>query len=200
MSKIYKRFIIWIMRTNFYFFFLKNIIPFIRFSTYYTKLKGKQYHKLYSQLEVGDIIVTVDKKKLTSLLIPGEFSHAAMCVSKDGLWETSEMTHSDYTKTCFFDICKESDRVVILGVKNASEEEKINAANKCKSFEGAKYDASFSLGIEALYCSELCLVSWGNEKIRADLSDFANIGQPYVSPTDLYEAEGLYIKVDSKNL
>ena len=104
MSKIYKRFIIWIMRTNFYFFFLKNIIPFIRFSTYYTKLKGKQYHKLYSQLEVGDIIVTVDKKKLTSLLIPGEFSHAAMCVSKDGLWETSEMTHSDYTKTCFLQV------------------------------------------------------------------------------------------------
>lgn len=200
MKKIYKKFIIWVMSTKIYFFFLKKVVPFIRFSMYYTKLKGWQYHKLYSVLEPGDIIVTVDKKKLTSILIPGEFSHAAMCVSKDGVWEVSEMTHKDYTKSCFFDVCKESDRVVILGVKNSSLDEKIQAATVCKSFENSKYDSLFSLGIEALYCSELCLVSWGNEKLKADSSDFANIGRPYVGPTDLYEAEGVYVKADTKDM
>lgn len=200
MTKICKRLILWIIHTKFYFYLLKHVIPFVRFSTYYTKLNGYQYHQLYNQLEVGDIIVTIDKKKLTSLLIPGEFSHAAMCVSKDGAWEVSEMTHTDYTKSCFFDICKESDRVVILSVKNATDEEKQNAVYKCKSLVDAKYDTLFTLGIEALYCSELCLVSWGNDKLLADLSDFAGIGQPYISPTDLYEAEGLYIKADSKNI
>lgn len=190
----------WFMKTTVYYFLLKKVVPFVRFSLWYPKINGRQYHKLYSILEAGDIIVTVDKKKLTALLVPGEFSHAAMCVSKDGSWELSEMTHTNYTKSCFFDLCKTSDRVVVLGVKNATEQEKIDAVKKCKGLEWARYDRFFLLGIETLYCSELCVVSWNNEKIKADLSDFANLGQPYISPTDLYEADGLYVKADSKNL
>lgn len=190
----------WFMKTSMYYFLLKKVIPFVRFTFWYSDINGQQYNKLYSILEPGDIVVTVDKKKLTSLLVPGEFTHAAMCVSKNGVWELSEMTNADYTKSCFYDICKTNDRVVILGVKDATEEEKVAAIRKCRGLEWAKYDRFFILGIEALYCSELCLVSWNNEKIKADLSDFANLGQPYVSPTDLYEADGLYIKADSKNL
>lgn len=200
LRKTYGKIIMWIMKRKLYFFFLRRVVPFIRFSMSYTKLKGWQYHKLYSILEPGDIIVTIDRKKLTSLLIPGEFSHAAMCVSKDGIWEVSEMTHTDYTKSCFFDICKESDRVVILGLKDATPSEQGGAIAVCKSLQQVKYDMRFLLGIEALYCSELCLVCWGNEKLKADTSDFAGIGQPYVTPTDLYEAEGVYVKADTRLL
>ena len=107
MVGLYKRLLGGFMQTKIYEYLLKNIIPYIRFTTYYTTLNGKKYHEMYEQLKPGDVILTTDKKKLTSLLIPGEFSHAAFCVSLDKKWETSEMTHEDYRKSCFFDLCKE---------------------------------------------------------------------------------------------
>jgi hypothetical protein len=200
LSKIYKKLVLWVMGTRLYYLLLKNVIPYIRFTTYYTSLRGWKYHMLYGFLEPGDIILTIDKKKLTTLLIPGEFSHAAMCISKNGEWEVSEMTHTDYTKSCFFDICKESDRVLVLGVKNSTYEEIQEAIRKCKSFSNAKYDVEFKLGVEALYCSELCYKSWGNDKLQASLEDLAGLGRPYISPTSLYKAKGVYIKIDSDDL
>lgn len=197
---IYRKLVLWLMSTRIYYYLLKKVVPYIRFTTYYTSLRGWKYHILYNFLEPGDIILTIDKKKLTTFLIPGEFSHAAMCVSKDGEWEVSEMTHKDYTKSCFFDICKESDRVVILGVKDVNLEQVNKAIAKCKSLQDAKYDVEFKLGIEALYCSELCLKSWGNDKIKANLKDLAGLGRLYISPSGLYKAEGLYLKIDSKDL
>jgi hypothetical protein len=180
-----------------YRYLLKHVIPYIRFTTYYTNLRGKKYHALYQQLIPGDVILTIDKKKLTTLLIPGEFSHAAMCVSLNKKWEVSEMTHSDYTKSCFFDICKESDRVVIMRCRKITEEQLTNAIEKCKSLQDATYDAEFSLGIKELYCSELIYVSYENNLIEANLEDFVGLGREYISPVGLYHAKNLKIVVDS---
>lgn len=199
MIKLYRRTINFIMQTKLYKFALKYIIPYIRFSTYYTKLKGKVYHILYNELQPGDIILAVDRKKLTSLLIPGTFSHAAMCVSIDKEWEVSEMTHDDYTKSTFFDICKESDRVVILRPQLRDEE--INVAiQNCKNFENAKYDAEFKLGVETLYCSELIYQSFEGNGLQADTSDFIGLGRPYISPTGLLYASKLKIIIDSNSI
>ena len=140
MTKIYRKCINWIMNTRAYDYTLKHIIPYIRFSTYYTSLRGWKYHKLYKELQPGDVILTIDKKKLTTFLIPGEFSHAAMCISLDGKWEISEMTHTDYTKSTFFDVCKESDRVVILRCKDCTQENINKAIDRCRSFENSVYD------------------------------------------------------------
>ena len=197
MNKLYRRTVGFIMQTKLYRYLLKHVIPYIRFTTYYTKLKGKKYHALYQQLIPGDVILTIDKKKLTTLLIPGEFSHAAMCVSLDKKWEVSEMTHSDYTKSCFFDICKESDRVVIMRCKKITHEELTKAIKKCKSFEDAKYDTEFSLGIKELYCSELIYVSYENNLIKANLEDFVGLGRDYISPVGLYHAKNLKVVIDS---
>ena len=153
------------MQTKIYRYLLKHVIPYIRFTTYYTNLRGKKYHKLYECLG-GDIILTIDKE---TYYIVEEFSHAAYCVSLDKKWEVSEMTHSDYTKSCFFDICKESDRVVIMRVKKCTYIQVMDAIKKCKSFEDAKYDAEFSLGIKELYCSELIYASYENNLIGANL-------------------------------
>lgn len=196
-NKFYRRIVGYIMQTKIYRYLLKHVIPYIRFTTYYTNLRGKKYHKLYECLEPGDIILTIDKKKLTTLLIPGEFSHAAMCVSLDKKWEVSEMTHSDYTKSCFFDICKESDRVVIMRVKKCTYIQVMDAIKKCKSFEDAKYDAEFSLGIKELYCSELIYASYENNLIGANLEDFVGLGRPYISPVGLYHAKNLKVVIDS---
>ena len=144
----------WMMKTKIYKHVLMKIIPYIRFSLYYTDMTGVKYNALNKAMQPGDILLCIDKKKLTTKLIPGEFSHAAMCVSNDGVWETSEMTHNDYSKTCMFDICKESDRVVIL--RPGLPLSVINKAiEKCKTYQDVDYDIEFSLGVEALYCSEL---------------------------------------------
>ena len=199
MKKLYRRTINWLMSTSLYKYLLKHVIPYIRFTTYYTSLRGKKYHVLYNQLQAGDVLLTIDRKKLTTILIPGDFSHAAMCISKDGFWETSEMTHDDYTKSTFFDVCKESDRVVIMRPKLSQQE--IDAAiEKCKSFEGAAYDSSFDLGIKSLYCSELIYQSYQGNSLGANLEDFVGLGRPYISPTGLYHAKNLTIIADSDKL
>ena len=196
-KKIYRRTVGYIMQTKLYRYLLKHIIPYIRFTTYYTSLRGWKYHVMYDKLEPGDIILTIDKKKLTTILIPGAFSHAAMCVSLNKKWEVSEMTHSDYTKSCFFDICKESDRVVILRCKKCTYEQVMSAIKKCKSFENAEYDSQFSLGISALYCSELIYASYENNLLKASLEDFVGLGRPYISPVGLYNAKNVKVIIDS---
>ncbi len=197
MKSLYRKLVNWVMHTRLYKYLLKYVIPYIRFTTYYTNLRGKKYHLLYEKLRPGDVILTIDKKKLTTLLIPGEFSHAAMCVSLNKKWEVSEMTHDDYTKSCFFDICKESDRVVIMRCKNITYEKLNDAIDKCKSLVDAKYDSEFSLGISALYCSELIYVSYEDNLIEANLEDFVGLGRPYISPVGLYHAKNLKVVIDS---
>jgi hypothetical protein len=200
LKQIYRKFLNWVMNTEVYHYLLKNIVPYIRFTLYYTSLRGWKYHKLYKVLEPGDIILTIDEKKLTTVLIPGEFSHAAMCVSKDGLWEVSEMTHKDYTKSTFFDLCKESDRVVILRCKNCTQHQIDEAIERCKSFEGAEYDVKFKFCIKALYCSELVYRSYEDNLLEVSLEDLVGLGRPYISPTGLYKAKNVYVVMDSSNL
>ena len=184
------------MQTKIYRYLLKHVIPYIRFTTYYTNLRGKKYHALYEQLKAGDVILTIDKKTYDIIDTRRIFS-CAMCVSLDKKWEVSEMTHSDYTKSCFFDICKESDRVVIMRCKKITEDQLTKAIEKCKSLEDATYDAEFSLGIKELYCSELIYVSYENNLIEANLEDFVGLGRDYISPVGLYHAKNLEVIVDS---
>ena len=197
MKTMYRKFVNWLMSTRIYNYLLKHVIPYIRFTTYYTSLRGWKYHRLYKLLQPGDVLLTIDKKKLTTLLIPGDFSHAAMCVSMDGIWEVSEMTHSDYTKSTFFDVCKESDRVVIMRCTNCTQEQINKAIEKCKSFEGAVYDNAFDVGVQALYCSELIYQSYEKNLLEANLEDLAGLGREYISPDGLYKAKNLHVVADS---
>jgi hypothetical protein len=185
------------MSTNSYAWALKHVIPYIRFTTYYTDFPGKSFYSGYSVLKAGDIILTQDSKKLTGKLIPGEFAHAALCVSKNKKWETSEMTHEDYRLSTFFDICKESDRVVIIRCPDWDKEYIKKVVAKCKSFEGALYDAQFSLGVKALYCSELVYESDFEHRLTVNLEDLAGIGRPYISPDGLYKAQNASCVWDS---
>ena len=189
----------WLMTTKFYKHVVLKVIPYVRFTTYYPTMNGKKFSKIYEVAEPGDIILTIDRKKLTTVLIPGEFSHAGMVVSKDGVWETAEMTHNHYDKTCLFDMAKSSDRIVIM--RPTLPQSVINEAIvKCKSFEGADYDTSFSLGIEALYCSELIYESYENNSLGIDISDLLGMGKPYISPSGLYTAENLEVVLDTDDL
>jgi hypothetical protein len=195
--KLHKKLLLTLMNSKLYKYLLLHIIPFIRFTTYYTSLRGWKYRRGYKLLKPGDIILTKDKKKLTALLIPGEFSHAALCVDVGSEWEISEMTHTNYTKSCFFDICKESDRVVIIRCNDWDEDYITNVILTCKSFVTAVYDTDFkledkmTLGIPSLYCSELVYQSDYAHKLIVSLEDLAGIGRPYISPFGLSKAKNI---------
>ncbi len=180
---------------------LKHVIPYIRFTTYYTSLRGAKYHDGYKKLEPGHIILTIDKKKLTSLLIPGDFAHAALCVSKfsdSGNYEIAEMTHTDYTKSYFFDLCKEADRVVIMKCLDWDEEYTKKVTAKCLEFEDAVYDVKFDFGVKQLYCSELVYQSDFERRLDVNLEDLAGLGRAYISPTGLYKAKNVQLIWDSR--
>jgi hypothetical protein len=195
-----KRILLFIMQTKFYSWLLLHIIPYIRFTTYYTSLRGNKYHQGYDLLRPGHIILTVDRKKLTSLLIPGDFSHAAFCVGKyPEEYEVAEMTHTNYTKSHFFDICKEADRVVILECPDFSAGYIQQMIDNCMSFETATYDLSFDLGVKALYCSELVYQADFRRILKVDLSDLAGLGRAYISPDGLYAAKNVRVVWDSDN-
>lgn len=192
-----KKLILWMMQTRFYQWLLISVIPFIRFTTYYTTLRGWKYRRGYKLLQPGHILLAVDRKKLTTLLIQGDFTHAALCVGKNSEWEVSEMTHHDYTRSTFFDIAKESDRVVILKCKDWDWEYTGRVIAKCLTLTNAKYNTQFIFGIPALYCSELVYVSDFEKRLQVNIEDLAGLGRQYISPTGLFHAKNCEIVWDS---
>ncbi len=195
-----KKILVWFMNTDVYAWLLKHVIPYIRFTTYYTSLRGAKYQAGYKKLEPGHIILTIDNKKLTSLLIPGTFAHAALCLGKSNgsdTYEVAEMTHPDYTKSYCFDICKEADRVVILKCDNWDEEYTQKVIDKCLEFEDVTYDVKFDLGVKTLYCSELVFQSDFERRLDINLEDLAGLGRQYISPDGLYKAKNVKVVWDS---
>jgi hypothetical protein len=197
MKGIYKGFLIWLMGTRFYSWLLLSVIPYIRFTTYYTSFRGWKYHRGYPLLRPGDIVLCKDKKKLTSLLVPGIFTHACQCVDVGSEWEISEMDHLGYVKSTFFDVCKESDRIVILRCNDYDADYTEKVIAKCKSLLGSPYNVEFKLGIPALYCSDLEYVSDIENRLQVSLEDLDELGRPYISPTGLYLAKNCTVVWDS---
>lgn len=152
----------------------------------------------YKKVKNGDFIVVVDNLKLTHFLIPGEFSHAALVIEKGAEWEVSEMTHHNYTKSTFFDICKEADRVVICRCRDWDDEYVKNVlVPECRSFVDVPYDLTFELGVKSLYCSEMVYQSDVEHRLQCSLEDLAGLGRPYISPVGLYHAKNIDIVWDS---
>jgi hypothetical protein len=188
------------MQSSFFKWVLKYIIPYVRFSTQLPKLNGEAYFASYFQLRPGHIILTVDRKRISTILIPGIFSHAAFCVNVGSGTEVLEMTHTDFTESRFYDLARASDRVVILECMDWTESYIKDMISKAWSFRNAKYDNEFKLGVEALYCSELIYQADFLKTLKVDLSDFAGIGRPYVAPDDLLFAKNVYCTFDSDNI
>jgi hypothetical protein len=198
-KKIIKYLILRLFQSAFYSYVILNIIPYIRFNFYYTNFKGWKYKRGYKKLKSGFIILTNDKWKFTSFLIPEEFSHAALCVKKSiySEFEIAEMTHTNYTKSTFYDICKEATHVRIIECLDWDRKYTKKVIEKCKSFENIKYDVGFKLGVKALYCSELVVESDFEKRLIVDYSDIAGLGMPYISPHGLSRAKNIRVVWDS---
>lgn len=197
-----RRLLIWFSNTNLYSNIILKFIPFIRFSLYYTPLRGNQYNEAYYILKAGDFIVCRDSKKLTAILIGGDWTHAVLCLGKkyEGAeFECAEMTHHDFTKSDFFDIAKESSDFAIYRCDDFDKEYVPKIVEKCKTFEVAKCDVGFELGVRALYCSELVYQSDFEHRAQFNLADLRSLGQKYISPTGLTKAPNVRCVYDSRN-
>jgi hypothetical protein len=145
-------------------------------------------------------VLAVDKRKATSLLVPGLMTHAALCLNlraKKDACEIAEMTHNDFTRSDFFDICKEADRVLIMRCLDWDEDYINRVIKRCWELQNSKYDVAFSLGIAALYCSELVYQSDLENRLKVSLADIAGLGQPYISPDGLMFAKNSLCVWDS---
>jgi hypothetical protein len=178
--------------------FVGRVLPHIRFSTAHNDICGAKYHEGYRVLKPGQIILSVDKEKLTTMLIPGEFSHAALCVAKgsDSPFEIAEMTHKNYTQSHFYDLCREADRVVLLECKAFDEPYVEKVIDKCLSYKDAPYDTRFDMEDDKLYCCELVLQSDFERRLDVDFDD-TGLGHEYLSPDGLLNARNVEIVWDS---
>jgi len=109
------------------------------------------------------------------------------------------MTHTDFTRSTFFDLCKEATRVAILRCPNWDAEYTPRVIQRCLSFGKVKYDIMFDQGPEALYCSELIIESDFEHRLKASNEDIQGLGMLYVSPTGISLAENVIVVWDSDN-
>jgi hypothetical protein len=190
----------WFMRTSLYNFVLSKIVPFIRTTTYYPEFPGRKYVKAYAILQPGDVIYCDDDKKLTSFLIPGKVAHVAMCVDKgdDAEYEVAEFTHTNFTKSFFFDVAKESTWLAI-GRPQVADGYKMKVIDKMKTFEPKKYDNQFDNSDEKESCSE-SIYDADFEKLYGIEPEYLPIlGRSYPTPDAVYKAKNIKIIWDSDN-
>lgn len=160
---------------------LSKILPHIRFSTGYAKFGSKDFYKLLTAVCPGDFLLSVDRSKLSTYLIPGYWSHAAVVVGVPGSGtEIAEMVAGGFKRVGLFDFCKESDDVVLIRVWKTRDHQN-QIIKKCLSLSGAKYDLEFEHGDLEYYCSELCAAS--------DDRDTLNIkNKPVINPDDIFNS------------
>lgn len=213
-KKIKLEILFWLLKQEWYIWIMEKVAK-IRFTTYYALPENSRHYKWgslmwkgYAVLKPGDIILTADKNKLTTKVIgqatkdfgeskidwiPG---HAALCVSKNMKFEIAEMTHKNFTKSTWSDVCYESTRVVILRCNTVSKDFIENVViPTCLSFENKKYDYSFVQGVDELLCSEIPFFSYKG-KLDVKLDPILGM-EPYISPAGLLNAKNCEIVWDS---
>lgn len=218
LKKLKQYTLFWLMDTDLWFNLLKYIIPYIRFTTYYPKMKRLVYNTLYSRLQPGDILFQIDDQKLTAKIIGGTWSHVAICVGKgEGKVEVVDMTHEDFRETDFFEFCKEGSRVAIGRINDPRWTPEVNQKfiDNVWAEKGSIYNFSFRSKekydprkhgpttkdggkiYKFNYCSQLPMVADQLDIIDANWEDLAGLGVPYISPTGLYKAKNMMIVADS---
>lgn len=204
MKKLFQSAIFLLMHSKPYYLFIRYVFPKLRFTTSYGGIPGHRYAEAYSLLKKGHCVLTVDKEK-ASAIVPGIFSHAAPCVDvlrdwEPGKYEIGEMTAPGYTKSFFYDVCREATRIVIIDCLDYNDVDRYAVAEQVKKYENAKYDVEFTLGVGLLYCSELFYQAEIKTvgKFKFDLTDLLGLDRPYISPDGLLFAKNAVVIYDSE--
>lgn len=205
-----------IIRSSTYNWIMKKVIPFIRFSTYYALPDNKSFiqwgsleRRGYKHLKAGDLVFTIDNKKLASKIIGSATknvggkepyfmpSHVALCIDVGSEFEIAEMTHHDYTKSTWNDVCREATRVVIGRCKDWDQEYINNTIiPMALSFKNKKYDNAFVMNVDSLACSELPYFADLEKRAQVNLQPVIG-DQPYITPVGWVLGKNIEIIWDS---
>jgi hypothetical protein len=203
MKRLLKKFLLWLMDTAFYSWFMYEVFPKIRFTTKYTRFSGHKFLMGYKILRPGQFILALDEDK-ASVLVPGFMSHAGYVVNNaitgdPYSFEIGEMTARGFTFSTWFDICHEASRVLICDCLDWDLNHKHKMLQAVSLFYYSEYDLKFTLGVSALYCSELVyqLDKEAGGKLLVDLSDIESIGRKYISPDGLLFGKNVKVVWDS---
>lgn len=196
-----RRILIRLMEWSLWVWVLRDVIPSIRFSLHSTKMTGRQYRVGYSLLQPGDIILSRNDRALTTICIPGYWSHALLCVGRidrGDAYEIAEMVGTGFVKSDFFDTCHQADHVIILRCPEWDLDYARDVIARCMSYDGLPYDFKFAFGVRALYCSELIYQADFEHRLKLTTADMMGLGiVEYVSAQDIREAGNVDVVWDS---
>jgi hypothetical protein len=187
-----KHLLLWFMGTRIYSFFSLKIIPYL-YVWFMPRKPADGIGEWLLRIEDGDILLCHSKTKLTSFLIPGKWDHAAIATPQGVV----EMVGTGWRCIPYIQYWNEASSFCVMSFRNADPEYQKAFYEKALSFKGTPYDIHFTLGVKALYCSELIHVCDTENRGEYNLADLAGLGRPYLSPQGIYNAKGLHVVYES---
>ena len=169
-------------------------MPFTR-----KKITGKHYYALRDQITPGSIILTRTQGELTTILIPGYWTHAAIYVGiVDGVETVVEAVGSGVRKVDLVSFLTSKDDIAVMVPCFCGNDVMQLAAKSCLAQVGKDYDYEFDWEMgnqKAFYCAELPY--WGYlqnlHDMPFELKD--TLGEPTIKPDDYYLAEDYWALV-----
>lgn len=117
----------------------------------------------------GDVIITEQDGAPSNLLIPGDYTHAAVySPDTDGSPEVIEATSPGVHPLGLYDFLMTKDRFMILRSTEGDAVAGGLAAHAARSYIGRRYDIMFRMSVDYgdklgdldIYCAELAFVAW----------------------------------------
>lgn len=200
MKKLARQLIDKFSKTKLWKWFVLDFMRITSINHFFVRHSGKEFYHAYNLLRPGDIILTSDSLSLSSFAIPGEWSHAGICVGKGMEWEISEMLTTGYAKSHFYDIFTRAEKIKIIRCFGWSSDYVRKVINNVKSYSAAEYDYTFGINnnkdvagtdIPFLYCSEMIWEADVARLLNVNLEDVAGLGRPYLSPDGLANSKNV---------
>jgi hypothetical protein len=174
------------------------------------KVTGYHYYHLKPQLKPGHVLVARKDGELTNLLIPGEFTHAAMYIGesvvriddRDTVVPMVIEAIGDGVVLCdLHTFLMTKDRVGVLQPRFTDEVGMSKAADWAVSKLGMPYDYLFDPGHNAFYCAELAYEAYEQSSPNGiPFTRWETLGIPTVTPQDFVNAtEHWHLFWDSQN-
>lgn len=151
------------------------------------KLTYETVAELEDLLEPGDVLLTRTNGELTTLIVPGFWKHAAVCIGKSKIIDA---TFAGVKERWLADLVMRTDYLAVMRVKEVTVHDQINITEFAQDQLGKVYDFEMQANdIDALFCSELVLNAVNYAKGDNYLELRERVGVDTFTPNDCYLAK-----------
>ena len=157
-------------------------------------VKGAEIRRILNVLKPGDIILRRFNRYVSSMFIPGFWTHACIYMGNDTI------THAVGEGVCqedILDFCR-CDCVAVLRFKNLTPDllNKVCASANEMVKEDIQYDYAFTDNNGTVYCTELVNICFNN----AFIDDFSEVaGIHMIIPDHIYESKQVELILEVKH-